>query len=145
MLSSSKALLPLSQPSRCCLDLGTAGATAAAVVVVCRQAKHAKIFEALAGDEELPEAQLALASYAVSVKNLSEVYENILQRREEQKIRERFALLRSTYYKPTKVLRQKRSEVLVALEKSNQQINGLRDEGAFVSLSRITRLRDSVP
>eukprot|EP00750_Incisomonas_marina_P020087 INCI3711.1.p2 GENE.INCI3711.1~~INCI3711.1.p2 ORF type:complete len:208 (-),score=55.88 INCI3711.1:278-901(-) len=92
--------------------------------------KHAKIFEDLARDEELPEAQLALASYAVSIKNLSEVYENILKRREEQQIRERFALLRSTYYKPTKVLRQKRSDVLMALEKSNQAINKLRQEGA---------------
>ena len=96
---------------------------------MCYQDKHAKIFENLASDEELPEAQLALAAYAVSIKNLSEVYSNILKRRGEQKVRERFALLRSTYYKPTKVLRQKRSDVLMALEKSNQAINKLRDDG----------------
>ena len=101
---------------------------------MCYQDKHAKIFENLASDEELPEAQLALAAYAVSIKNLSEVYSNILKRRGEQKVRERFALLRSTYYKPTKVLRQKRSDVLMALEKSNQAINKLRDDGTDFAL-----------
>ena len=73
-----------------------------------------------------------MASYAVSIKNLSEVYETILKRREEQQIRERFALLRSTYYKPTKVLRHKRSDVLVAWQKSDEHIAKLRDEGVFL-------------